>query len=199
VCSRVLLGAVVAQSHVLHSSTFTYYKKTTKRFDIYRQQSPAECRIMRHTEVVTSTALTRYGPRGYLDDPDQLRLFAECIAAGLSAKEIVELLHISTKSVARYRKDQRVIAACMKIIEARVVRITRRIDTEIERRLDEEAADIDTDTLLRIRKEYLGGQLRLQTQGSDPGADVINDAISQIEESPFAAELQELLERQPVA
>lgn len=153
---------------------------------------------MLNTEGMASTSLARYGPRGYLDDPTQLQLFAECIAAGLSAKEIVELLHVSTKSVARYRKDQRVIAAAMKIIEARVVRITRRIDSEIERRLVEEVFDIDTDTLLRIRKEFLSGQLRAQVQVNDPSAETINDAIAQIEESPqFAAELQELLERQP--
>jgi transcriptional regulator with XRE-family HTH domain len=155
---------------------------------------------MLNTEGMASTSLARYGPRGYLVDPTQLQLFAECIAAGLSAKEIVEMLHISTKSVARYRKDQRVIAACMKIIEARVVRITRRIDTEIERRLDEEAADIDTVTLLKMRREYLSSALRLQTQGNNPSAEVINEAAESIESNPgFADELKALLERQPAA
>jgi hypothetical protein len=52
--------------------------------------------------------------------------------------------------------------------------------------------------LLKIRKEYLGGVLRLQAEGGKPDAETINEAMNQLEDDPeFATELRELLERQP--
>jgi hypothetical protein len=149
---------------------------------------------------MSSTSLRRYGPAGYLDNPQQLRWFAECVAIGLSAREIAPILAISRKSAERYRNDPRVKVEAIKLIEDRVVRVTSRVDTLIAQRLDTEADDMSVETLLKVRKEFLQGPLRAAAQGNDPGADVINDAIESIEDNPdFAAELQALLERQPTS
>jgi hypothetical protein len=155
---------------------------------------------MRDNKWMASTALRRYGSTGYLNNPQQLRWFAECVAIGLSAREIAPILAISKKSAERYRNDPRVKAEAMRLIDDRVVRVTSRTDAIIVHRLETEADDMSVETLLKVRKEFLQGPLRAAAQGTDPGADVINDAIESIENDPdFAAELQALLERQPAS
>lgn len=128
-----------------------------------------------------------------MDDPDKLELFAQALSEGESTKELAKLFLISERTVRIYKKDPRVKAAALKYIEDRVIRVTRKVDAQIEQRL-ENPEELDTDTLLKIRKEFLGGVLRLQTQGGKADSDTINEAMDAIESNPeFAKELQELL------
>lgn len=136
------------------------------------------------------------GRPSFFDDAERVELFAEALAAGLKLKEIAAMFGVSEWSCTQYKKDPRMKAAVFRRIEERVHRVTRVVDAKIEERL-EEADDLDTDTLLKIRKEFLGGALRLQTQGNQADANTINNAMDEIESNPqFAAELQQLLERQ---
>jgi hypothetical protein len=132
-----------------------------------------------------------------LDDPEKFELFVDGLANGASNKELAEIFDVTPRSICNYKRDPRVRAAALKFIEDRVLRITRKTDSIIEQRL-QDADELDTDTLLKIRKEFLGGAFRLQTQGGKTDAKTINDAMDEIEENPeFAKELQELLARQP--
>lgn len=136
---------------------------------------------------------TRSSP--ILDDPDKIVLFAQSVADGQSIKQLAELFHISERTVSTYKRDPRVKAIALKLTEDRVFRITRKVDSEIETRLAD-ADEMDTDTLLKVRKEFLGGVLRLQTTGGKADAKTINEAMDEIENNPeFAAELESLLER----
>jgi hypothetical protein len=154
---------------------------------------------MPSTELVTqSRDLVPFKGRRptWLDDANNLKMFCELLVGGQTLREIGEIFGISEWSCGQYKKDPRVKAECMRQIEDRVYRVTRIVDTKIEARL-READELDTDTLLKIRKEFLGGALRLQTQGTKADSDTINSAMDEIESNPaFAAELSELLERQ---
>ena len=132
-----------------------------------------------------------------LDDEAKFDLFVISLCDGATNGELAEVFGVSTRSITNYKRDPRVRAASLKLIEDRVLRIARRTDSIIEQRL-QDAEQLDTDTLLKIRKEFLGGAFRLQTQGGKTDAKTINDAMDEIEENPeFAKELQELLARQP--
>jgi hypothetical protein len=151
--------------------------------------------MMVNNGSMTSTALRRYGPTGYLDNPQQLRWFSECVAIGLSAREITPILAISKKSAERYRNDVRVKAEALRLIEDRTIRVTSRVDTIIAARLDSEAEEISVETLLKIRREF-SGRINQEPQENELTSDVVNDAMQHLEDS---AELQELLRRQPAA
>lgn len=130
-----------------------------------------------------------------LDDPDMLALFAQSVADGQSIKQLAELFHISERTVSTYKRDPRVKAVALKLIEDRVLRVTRKVDSEIEKRLAD-ADEMDTVTLLKVRKEFLGGALRLQTTGGKADSKTINEAMDEIESNPeFASELDALLAR----
>ena len=126
-----------------------------------------------------------------LSDPEYANAVAEAFVAGCSREEMCDMFNVSLSTISRYRRDHRVKVLALKKIEDRVLRITRRTDSIIEERL-RNAKDIDTDTLLRIRKEYLGGALRTQTEKAD--SETINEASSEIENNPsLIDDLQKLV------
>jgi hypothetical protein len=130
-----------------------------------------------------------------LDDPEQLELFIQGLCNGMSNDDLADMFSVTSRSIRSYKHDPRVRAGSLKFIEERVIRVTRQVDTEIEKRL-EECNELDTETLLKIRKEFLGGAMRMQTQGGKTDAKTINEAMDEIESNPeFAKELQDLLAR----
>jgi hypothetical protein len=135
----------------------------------------------------------RGAPSPILDNPEKLELFARAVADGQSIKDLAALFNVTERSVSTYKKDARVKAIAFKLIEDRVFRVTRKVDAEIERRL-QDAEELDTDILLKIRKEFLGGALRLQTEGGKADANTINETMDVMEDNPeFAVELDRLL------
>lgn len=126
---------------------------------------------------------------------EEVELLAQAIATGLSSKEMAELFGCSRGKINEEKRNPIVKAAVLKLVEDRVIRVTRKVDSVIEQRLNM-AEELDTETLLKIRKEYLGGVLRMQTQGSAKDAATVNEAMNQIESDPnFARELEELLNK----
>ena len=134
------------------------------------------------------------GRPGKLNDPETVKAVAECFVRGATREEMAEIFSIAKSTVTLWRRDPRVKAVAHKLIEDRVVRVTSRVDTEIEARLAN-PAEMTTKELLDVRKEYLGGTLRQQTEGQ-ADADTINDTMNALESDPeFATELGELLDR----
>lgn len=129
-----------------------------------------------------------------LDEPEYVELFAQAVAEGFTAAELASIFMIGARTVRTHRNDPRVRAAALKFIEERVLRITRKVDSQIEQRL-QNVAELDTVTLLKIRKEFLGGVFRSQTQGGKDDPDTINAAQAQLEDDPeLAAKLMDLIQ-----
>jgi hypothetical protein len=124
---------------------------------------------------------------------EEIELLAMAIANGMTNKEMASLFGCSTAKIGEEKRNPIVKAVVLKFVEDRVIRVARKVDSVMEQRLLN-ADELDTDTLLKIRKEYLGGALRLQTQGSAKDVSTINEAMDAIEsDAGFAKELQELL------
>jgi hypothetical protein len=128
-----------------------------------------------------------------LADPEFARDVAEAFVAGLSRQEMCDMFGVKDRdTITRWRRDARVKAFAMKLIEDRVLQVTRRVDAVIAERL-ENAGDMTTKELLEIRKEFLGGALRQQHEKADD--DTIHDAMDWLTENPEEAEkLQEILD-----
>ncbi len=127
-----------------------------------------------------------------LADKDFAKEVAEAFAAGCSRTEMCEMFGVKDKdTITRWRRDPRVKAIALKIIEDRVLMVTRKVDGVIAERL-QHASDMTITELLAVRKEFLGGALRAQTEKADEAT--VAEAQDWLEKNPAAADqLEELL------
>lgn len=118
----------------------------------------------------------------FLSDPEHVKAVAEAFAAGASRQQMCEMFNVSDPAtITRWRRDPRVKAMALKIIEDRVLQVTRKVDGVIAERL-EHTEDMSIKELLLIRKEFLGGALRSQTEKADE--DVILQMMEAMEANP---------------
>jgi hypothetical protein len=127
-----------------------------------------------------------------LSDPDFARDVAEAFVAGLSRQEMCDMFGVKDRdTITRWRRDARVKAIAFKLIEDRVLQVTRRVDAVIAERL-ENASEMTTKELLEVRKEYLGGKLREQHEKADD--ETVHEAQDWLSSNPEeAAELERIL------
>lgn len=129
----------------------------------------------------------------WLDAQENVELFASALASGHSTAELAELFSISAPTVRTWKRDPRVKAAAFTFIEDRILTVARKVDSEIEARLAV-PAELSTDELLKIRKEFLGGALRTKTESAGSDHNTVNDAMNELEGDPELAKgLQDLL------
>ncbi len=94
-------------------------------------------------------------------------------------------------TITRWRRDARVKARVLKIIEDRILQVDRRVTSVIAGRL-QNADKMSIPDLLAIRKEFVGGRLRAQSEKADD--ETIGEAMDWLEENPQKADqLDELL------
>ncbi len=131
-----------------------------------------------------------------LRDPEFAQAVAEAFAAGASRSDMCEMFGVKDPdTITRWRRDPRVKAIALKIIEDRVLQVTRKVDGVIAERL-EHANEMTIVELLAVRKEFLGGALRAQTEKADEST--IAEAQDWLEANPEAAEeLEKLFSTKP--
>lgn len=101
-----------------------------------------------------------------LADPDFAKAVAEAFASGASRNDMCALFGVrDPDTITRWRRDARVKAYALKLIEDRVLQVTRKVDSKIAAILEND--DLTVTELLAIRKEFLGGALRAQTERAD--------------------------------
>lgn len=141
----------------------------------------------------------RRGTRGRpnpLADPEFAKAVAQAFVDGSSRREMCELFGIKDPdTITRWRRDPRVKVYAMKLIEDRVLQVTRKVDSVLANRL-EKAEDMTIQELLMIRKEFLGGALRARTENVDEST--IIEMQDLLEKSPDAADqIERLLSGEP--
>ena len=121
-----------------------------------------------------------------LADPDFAQEVAEAFAAGCTRQDMCDMFGVKDKdTITRWRRDPRVKARALKLIEDRVLQVTRKVDGVISARL-ENAQNMTITELLAIRKEFLGGALRATTENIDEGT--VQEAQDFLERNPGAME-----------
>lgn len=117
-----------------------------------------------------------------LANPEFAKRVAEAFVAGSSRKEMCELFGVKDPdTITRWRRDPRVKAYAFKLVEDRVLQVTRKVDGRIAEIL-EHSDELTVFELLAIRKEFLGGALRAKTEAIDEGT--IGEAQDWIEKNP---------------
>jgi hypothetical protein len=126
-----------------------------------------------------------------LSDPEFAKLVAQAFADGLSRNDMCDMFGVKDPdTITRWRRDPRVKTHALKLIEDRVLQVTRKVDGVIAERL-EHAKDMTIQELLAIRKEFLGGALRAQTEKADEAT--IMEAQEALERNPQLVEELEKL------
>jgi hypothetical protein len=121
-----------------------------------------------------------------LANPEFAKSVAEMFAAGASRQEMCDALGVKDRdTITRWRRDPRVKAYAFKIIEDRILQVTRKVDGVISERL-EHAEEMTVQELIMIRKEFLGGALRAQTEKADE--QTVQEAQQFLEANPDVME-----------
>lgn len=142
---------------------------------------------------------SRNGRPSGLNDPERVKLAAAYFVEGATREKMAAELGVSPWTITQWRKDPRVRAQVTKLVEDRVMRIVGKTDHIIEGRL-QEAQNMDTELLLRIRKEFLGGAFRALHEGGKADEDTVYEAMGEVEADPeLLSGLRDLLNRRQEA
>lgn len=134
------------------------------------------------------------GRRSRLESTEFCETVAEAYVSGLNYTQMSEVLECSKGQLRVWVQDPRVQAFIVKMSRDRVARITRKIDSEIDRRLIH-VSDWKTDDIIKVRKEYLDRARTADTgdTGSD-NASTINELSEAMDANPdLAAALRQLV------
>lgn len=128
-----------------------------------------------------------------LNDPEFCKLVAEAYINGLSRPEMAAEFDVEPRTITVWVRDPRVGAHSTRLTAERINRITRRIDSEIENRLMH-VKKVDTELLLKIRKEFVSTAMRQTASGANAGtAETTNELLEAMDQDPtFAEALLEL-------
>lgn len=116
-----------------------------------------------------------------LSNPDFCREIAAAFVAGITRSQMAEMFDVAESTISRWRRDPRIKPHAMKMIEDRVLSVTRKVDSEIEARL-QYASDLTVKELLEIRKEFLAGTLRQKMEAIDD--ETMTEAMKLLEDNP---------------
>jgi len=132
--------------------------------------------------------------RSPIADPAVAKAVAQSYVNGDSREEMADLFGVHKDTISSWTKDPRVQAHTVRFATERVLRITRKIDSSIERLLDD-VDELDVDVRLKIRKEYTERALKnLALPGDNDQAKTVSETIEALESDPETArELQRLL------
>ena len=113
------------------------------------------------------------GRPSYLDNDAIFEIFCQAEASGMTREQALDLILEETgtevkqvKTVSEWRKNPRVKRRVAEITRERAIKVAREIDTELERRMAE-ADKIPTEVLLKMRKEFVGDNLRAKLDEAD--------------------------------
>ncbi len=129
-----------------------------------------------------------------LSDAAFAKQVAQAYADGTGRQEMADMFGCHEDTITSWVRDPRVQAHAQRFMQERVNRISRRLDTQIERRLEEidDEDKFPMELILKMRKELLDRALKPEFGQSKNEAQLTSDAISQAEEDPeFARQLQE--------
>jgi transposase len=111
-----------------------------------------------------------------MEREESRRLVAEMYVNGSTRDEIGEVFNVHRDTISDWTARPDVQAIITKLREERANRITRRVDKVIEGRL-EHADKMDTETLLKIRKEFGGGaDVNVKVDTGDAVAELLEAA-----------------------
>jgi hypothetical protein len=123
------------------------------------------------------------------NEPELIDKIAEAYVDGKTNAEIAALIErgVHPKTITTYRRDPRVKKVIRALTEERWSRITRKIDSVLEERL-RKAQNLDTETLLKIRKEILPERIQITDDRTNDRQSILDELMDATDSDPEAAD-----------
>jgi DNA-binding transcriptional regulator LsrR (DeoR family) len=102
---------------------------------------------------------------GEMENEESRKIVAQMYVEGADRQQIADIFNVHKDTITDWTARPDVQAIISALRRERANRITRKIDTIIEQRL-EKASDMDTETLLKIRKDFGGSDVDEGGKGS---------------------------------
>lgn len=113
------------------------------------------------------------GRPSYLENEAVFEALCQGEAAGFTREQIIDLIMEQTNieikqvmTISTWRKNPRVKRRVQEITREQAVKVARLIDKEIDRRMADPES-IPTDVLIKLRKEFVGDNLRARMDEAD--------------------------------
>lgn len=130
-----------------------------------------------------------------LADPEFCRQVAEAYVLGLTRAQMAAQFDVHPDTITIWKRDMRVRTIAKQMHEERILEMTRKVDAEMQSRLNSQRIrEMDDETLIKFRKELVGDKKTIELSGAlDTGA-AKGDLWKQLDGDPeLAAKLGALL------
>jgi len=120
-----------------------------------------------------------------LADPEYAREVAECYVCGMSRSEMATRFDVHPDTITAWKRDMRVRTVAKQLHEDRVLEMTRKIDHEMQSRLNSgRIQEMDDETLLKFRKELVGDKKTIELSGALDTSSAKGDLWKLLDDDP---------------
>lgn len=124
-----------------------------------------------------------------LADPEFAREVAECYVYGASRAEMAQRFDVHPDTITSWKRDMRVRTVAKGLHEDRILEMTRKIDHEMQSRLNSQRIkEMDDETLLKFRKELVGDKKTIELSGSLDTSSAQNDLWKMLDDDADLAQ-----------
>lgn len=130
-----------------------------------------------------------------LADPDFARRVAEAYVLGMSRAEMAVEFDAHPDTITSWKRDIRVKTIAKSLHEERIIEMTRKVDSEMQARLNStRIKEMDDETLIKFRKELVGDKKTIELSGAVDTSSARGDLWKQLDKDPeLAVKLAALL------
>lgn len=107
------------------------------------------------------------GRTSKLANPEFAREVAEAYVSGMSRSEMAARFNVHPDTVTAWKRDVRVRSVAKNLHEDRIMEMTRKVDAEMQARLNShKIKEMDDETLIKFRKELVGDKKTIELSGA---------------------------------
>jgi len=123
-----------------------------------------------------------------LHDPEFARQVAEAYVLGMTRSEMASHFDVHPDTITVWKRDIRVKTIAKSLHEDRIMEMTRKVDAEMQARLNStKIKEMDDETLIKFRKELLGDKKTIELSGAVDTGTAKNDLWKTLDSDPELA------------
>jgi hypothetical protein len=123
-----------------------------------------------------------------LNDPDFAREVAEAYVLGMSRPEMAARFDVHIDTITAWKRDLRVRTVAKTLHEDRIMEMTRKVDAEMQARLNSNRIkEMDDETLIKFRKELIGDKKTIELSGAIDTSAAKGDLWKTLDQDPELA------------
>jgi transposase len=123
-----------------------------------------------------------------LANPEFAREVAEAYVLGMTRNEMAARFDVHPDTITVWKRDIRVKSVAKSLHEERIMEMTRKVDAEMQARLNsQKIKEMDDETLIKFRKELLGDKKTIELSGAIDTGSAKNALWNSLDDDPALA------------